>query len=250
MNEILSKPKEGNCSFVEVKNYGSTTLSLKGWALTSTPEPLPEDWQDLTEIDWVLPSGSELALASCISWVGNLSNESRVLEVDLPSLQDGRTLQLGKFFNTQSDDLTLDSSVEGVSSERLNPEENNWVLSPQMKGGSSPGRVNYNKWSWLEIESIFEVYPKTLHVDSEGFSWVNIQIQNGVEFNNAVVNIIAPEGKSVCEFHLTPLLRHVIWEGLNQDNYAVSAGTYVVELMLENMSGEKLIMRHLVAVAK
>jgi hypothetical protein len=37
---------------------------------------------------------------------------------------------------------------------------------------------------------------------------------------------------------------------LNQDNYAVSAGTYVVELMLENMSGEKLIMRHLVAVAK
>jgi hypothetical protein len=250
LNELLSNPQEEYGAFIEIKNDGTDDLSLEGWMLTSTESPLPDDWSSISNYKWIVPSGKEIALSSCSSWLKNLNELSLCLDIEMPSLQRGRTLRIGSFVNEQTDSLPLDDDTEGVSMERLNSLEDNWVLAPMVKGGSSPGRPNHNQWSEDELERLFEVFPQTLRIGSIDNAWINISISEEAMMKVATVSVYSAVGEPICQYEMTPENRHVIWEGVDNNSIPVLRGNYVVELMLENIGGDKIIQRRLVVVAE
>ena len=119
LNEVLSDPLPGKSKFVEICNTSDHVKSTSGIIVTTDDQPLPNEWSEFTEIGWWNPPQGIIAFAECPSWVDNTSVDSRIIKADLPSLTNGRILRLMSTRTGYTDEVEINSSLDGVSQDAI-----------------------------------------------------------------------------------------------------------------------------------
>ena len=247
LNEVLSDPLPGKSEFVEICNISAHVKSTSGVIVTTDDQPLPNGWSEFTEIGWWTPPQGIIAFAECPSWVDNTSAHSRIIQADLPSLTSGRILGLMSTLTGFTDEVEINSSIDGVSMERYNLSEDIWINAPNNEGGSSPGMDNFSSGSQHEntIENSSQhslrITPKTIDCHSiSNFKWVMLEWEppknigvwsvdlNIFTLNGEWVTTLTEEGEEVDSKKIW------IFEGKSLSGGLLFPGTYIAVLKASN----------------
>jgi hypothetical protein len=269
LNEVLSDPVNRGGEFIEIimgnaTETSSLTPSISstfGLAITSSENPTPNDFIQLSEIDWLFPSSGIIAFSECPSWVMNREANTVILELELPSLQHGRELMLAKVDDeiTELEKIEIIKLPEGLSSERIDVNEEVWAKSPYSKGGSSPGYENFatqiNNDNVNGEVGTLDIFPKTINLNlNSDQTWVQIsfELDNDIEqvdFTSSIYiyNLRGEEVVRLAEREFIHQRGVWLWEGLDANNVYVPPGTYVLIMQTEYLS-KKLINRDLIQV--
>ena len=247
LNEVLSDPLPGKSKFVEIYNISDHVKSTAGIIVTTDDQPLPNDWSKFTEIGWWNPPQGIIAFAECPSWVDNTSAHSRIIQADLPSLTNGRILGLISTLTGFSDEVEINSSIDGVSQERYNLSEELWVNAPNNEGGSSPGMDNFSSMSQHEntIENSpqhpLRITPKTIEYHStSNFKWVMIEWEppENTGVWSVAINIFTSNGEWATtlteEGEEVESKKIWIFEGEGLSGGPLFPGTYIAVLKASN----------------
>ena len=247
LNEVLSDPLPGKSQFVEICNTSDHVKSTSGIIVTTDDQPLPNEWSEFTEIGWWNPPQGIIAFAECPSWVDNTSVDSRIIKADLPSLTNGRILQLMSTRTGYTDQVEINSSLDGVSQERYNLGDDIWVNTPNNKGGSSPGMDNFS--SMMHHENTIEnspqhpltITPKTIDCQStSNFKWAMLEWQppENVGVWSVAINIFTSKGEWVNtlteEGEEVESKKIWIFEGESLSGGKLFPGTYIAVLKASN----------------
>ena len=268
LNEVLSEPLPGKSEFVEICNSSDHVKSTSGVIATTDAQPLPNDWSEFTEIGWWIPPQGIIAFAECPSWVDNTSSNSIIIQADLPSLTNGRILGLISTLTGFTDEVEINSSIDGVSQERYSLSEDIWVNAPNLTGGSSPGIVNFSSVSQHQntIENSQQhpliITPKTIDLQStSNFNWAMFEWTPpektgvwSVEINIYTLNgewatTLTEEGEEVGSKKIW------VFEGVSISGGSLFPGTYIAVLKAINTEptedshkNKKIIRRGLIQV--
>ena len=252
LNEVLSDPLPGKAQFVEICNTSDHVKSTSGIIVTTDDQPLPNEWSEFTEIGWWNPPQGIIAFAECPSWVDNTSVDSRIIKADLPSLTNGRILRLMSTRTGYTDEVEINSSLDGVSQERYNLADDIWVNTPNNEGGSSPGMDNFS--SMMQHENTIEnspqhpliITPKTIEYHStSNFKWAMIEWEppENVGVWSVAINIFTLNGEWVTtlteEGEKVESKKIWIFEGENLSGGKLFPGTYIAVLKASNTDSQK-----------
>lgn len=268
LNEVLSIPLSGKSKFVEICNSSDHVKSTSEVIVTTDDQPLPNDWSEFTEIGWWTPPQGIIAFAECPSWVENTSSNSIIIQADLPSLTNGRILGLRSTLTGLTDEVEINSTMDGVSQERYNLSEDIWVNAPNNQGGSSPGVYNFS--SLRQHENTVEnsqqhpliITPKTIESHSTSdFKWAMVEWRppENTGIWSVAINIFTLNGEWATR--LTEEGEEVnsktIWvfEGQSLSGGSLFPGTYIAVLKAINTDSteethkiKKIIRRGLIQV--
>lgn len=142
-NEVLLEPHEGHASFLEWKTLDDPIWSGQ-WHWSSHPNPNPEDFVPVSDVDWLLAPQGHPCFASCPNWVD--AREPACLSANVPSLHGERVLTLKSHDQASSLDLALEEPSawvlkdEGRSMARI-PETDVWTSTPPPLW-ATPGKPN------------------------------------------------------------------------------------------------------------
>lgn len=270
LNEYLSNPKVKGGEFIEIAmrspldsdGLPSAVASTHNLVISSAENPTPNDFIRLSEIDWRFPQESGIiAFAECPSWVINRKSESVILELQIPSLQNGRELLLAKVEDeiTVTDRIKLQEMPKDISKERVDVSSTVWVRSPYSNGGSSPGLNNFSTQLNLENTNVklgkLDIFPKTINLNlNSDNNWVQISF----ELEDNIENLDFMTSISIYNFNGEDVVKLTEkewihkrgtwgWEGYNESGQPVSPGTYLIVLKIEHLS-KKWINRGLIQV--
>jgi hypothetical protein len=215
----------------------------------------------MSENDWMFPKSGILAFSECPSWVINRQPKSVIIELQTPSLQNGRELILAKVDEiiTETERVEIQELPEDVSQERVDDLGAVWVKSPYSQGGSSPGLINHS--TQLNAENVnvklgeLDIFPKTINLNpNSDNNWVQIsfELKNNIEeldfiTSVSIYNFNGEEIVKLAERELAHKRCTWGWEGYSETGLPVSPGTYLVVLQIEHLS-KKLINRGLIQV--
>jgi len=269
LNELLSNPKIRGGEFIELatsnslesEGFYSAKASTHNLVISSAESPNPNDFIRMSEIDWMFPESGILAFSECPSWVINRKPESVILELQTPSLQNGRELILAKIEDiiTETERVEIQELPEDISQERVDDLGAVWVKSPYSQGGSSPGFINYS--TQINAENVntrfgeLDIFPKTINLNpNSDNNWVQISFEliNNIEeldfiTSVSIYNFNGEEIVKLAERELVHKRGTWGWEGYSETGLPVSPGTYLVVLQIEHLS-KKLINRGLIQV--
>ena len=268
LNEVLSDPLPGKSQFVEICNTSDHVKSTSGIIVTTDDQPLPNDWSEFTEIGWWVPPKRIIAFSECPSWVVNTSDHSRIIKADLPPLTNGRNLRLISTVTNFTDEVEINSSIEGVSKERYDLTQDIWVNAPHSEGGSSPGMDNFSAiiQNDIQLENPLHhplvITPKTIDYNSiSNFKWVILEWEPPENVgawsisikvftsNGELVTALTEDGEEVDS------KKAWVFEGESRSGGKLFPGTYVAvlkaintDLSEENRKLKKIIRRGLIQV--
>ncbi|HIO58866.1 MAG TPA: lamin tail domain-containing protein [Flavobacteriales bacterium] len=255
LNEFLGEPALGEGKFIEIGNIRDEISSTDGLIISTDAEPQPNDWTEFTDVNWWVPKNGFLAVAECPNWILNSNEKSIIVKGDIPSLTNGRTLQLTSYMFNEIDSIRITEYEKGVSKARLDLYRSLWINTPLIVGGSSPGRINYSSLIPLNLEhsalknSPLTISPKTINLNSiSNHRWAQIEwtppedtgvwsigikvlTQNG----NCIATLTESEEIETCGVW--------IFEGLDNEGRSIYPGTYIVVLEGENIKSEEVIGR-------
>ncbi len=269
LNELLSNPKVKGGEFIEVamksvlgsENPDSARASTYNCVITTTDGATPNDFRRLSEIHWMFPESGILAFSECPSWVINRKSESVILELPIPSLQNGRELVIAKFEDTivEFDRVTIKELSQDISQERVEESSETWIRAPSSHGGSSPGFKNFA--TQLNDENVnihlgeLDVFPKTINLNP--YSDENgVQISYELTDNTlntdfvACLSIYNFNGEEIVKLSESETVQKRGtwgWEGYCENGLPVSPGTYIVVMQIEHLS-KKFMNRSLIQV--
>lgn len=142
-NEVLLEPMDGDVSFLEWQTYDVTLWSGQ-WHWSSQPNPDPQDFVSVSDIDWMLAPHSYPCFASCPNWVDE--HGLSCLSANVPSLYGDRVLTMQSQDHSARIDLSVvESSAwvleeEGRSMARI-PGTGIWTSTPPPMR-ATPGKQN------------------------------------------------------------------------------------------------------------
>ncbi|HEX8060882.1 MAG TPA: lamin tail domain-containing protein [Cyclobacteriaceae bacterium] len=130
INEVLFNPRPMESDFVEIYNRSLKYINLKNWMLSG---------KTVTATNEVLAPGSYRLLNSI-----NMSMPSMPDDEGDIALINQRGDTIDHFHYNDDMHAAILSDTEGVSLERINPDESNWHSGNASTGYSTPGYVNSN----------------------------------------------------------------------------------------------------------
>jgi hypothetical protein len=251
LNEFLSKPNPGFSSFIEIHNRCEQIISLEGYKLTTTTNPQGLDWLALSEIEWWLPGDGLIVLAECRSWVENLHVSALHVTFKLPSLTITREIKLANTGNDHSDAQIINSSHKGLSLERVRSDDDLWVITSEINGGT-PGMTNSCSTIENLVQSteddVFLVYPATIS-NFTNQTWVGFTLREDEELEEISLKIFDLNGCVVKSIVTDADERRWVWDIANDNDSYLTIGTYIVKLEYLKVDGTSEICRKLMCLA-
>ncbi len=249
INEVLSNPYDGGSDFVEIYNRSSKNLSIEGWQLGNEANGIPDNFEPISETQFVLFPGDYLVLTESALGVSSFYADAqieRILEVNnLPtySNSEGVVVLTDSLFEisdrvayTEDWHYPLLDDTDGVSFERLNPNRSsddatNWHSASTVVGYATPGYLN-SQFSENLSSAEISVSPEVFSPDNDGFEDnCLISYTMSREGYAGSFTIYDDEGRLVRKLVQNDLLGITgtySWNGISDDNRKNPIGIYIV----------------------
>lgn len=165
INEYLSSPSDGNDEFIEFYNDSENGVDLSKWAYCVKSNPEATDLKVISSIGLVLPPKKSLALTTCVNWLAHFNPDGLYLEIDLPTINEGKTIELVNIDSNQKKQIIVEGAEAGFSMERISGTDS-WSKCPI---GSTPGMGNSN---FISTDTSFTCTPTTIPT-IDGRRWIS-----------------------------------------------------------------------------
>ena len=231
INEVLFNPKPGGVDFVEIYNRSEKHINLVNWSLSGVP---------VTGTNLIMNPNSYFVFTSSTSLAqSNYPFALSLHEMPLPSLpDDGGTIALINNKQDTVDVFSYDddmhspilSDTEGVSLERINPEEDDWHSANASAGYATPGRVNSNARAAFMIDENISVSPEVVNPSSGvPFSQIFYHFDRGGMVGN--VSVVDLEGrviKTIASNETLGTEGSFQWDGDRSEGGLARSGYYMI----------------------
>lgn len=259
INEVLFNPKTGGYDFVEVYNRSSHYINLKKWQLANIEDDVVGNQEEIFSGSFILKPQEYVAFTEDKSILLNhypSGREDRIIQItDLPSYNDDKGSvillddqnQLQDRFDYSEDfHFALIDDKEGVSMERISPDENtnnssNWQSASSQSGHATPGYRNSQYFTKTNGSEVW-IEPKVFTPDENGnkdFTLINYKFETSG--NMANITIFDLSGREMLKLARNELLAtegFYRWDGNNAANEKVRSGPYIIYFELFNLKGE------------
>lgn len=249
INEVLFNPRPNGADFVEIYNRSEKYINLKGWTLSD--ELIAAD-------NNILPPFSYRVLTESISSVeSNYPTAKEAREMSMPSMPDDEGTVILKnpdqtvidqFAYTDSMHSSILDDAEGVSLERISPDEANWHSAASTAGFATPGFVNSSTRVSPDLESgAITVSPEVILPAS--FSQIHYRFDRaGLVANVSVVDLDGRVIKRIAHNETLGTEGSFQWDGDRDDGGLVRCGYYLVWFQTFDLDGRAAVWRGRIVV--
>ena len=264
LNELLYNPVTEGGDFVEVYNYSTKYIDLKGWRIANGSEEVPKNARIISKDHLVIAPQQYLVFTEEVMIVssdyprGVLENFVQVSS--LPSFpNDGQGVLL---INPQSDVFDyfpydenmqhpLLNSTKGVSLERISfdsptTDKHNWHSAARSEGFATPGYVNSQTFEWqVNGRDQVVVSPKIFLPNQSGQSdFVTISYsfdQPGFVANVSIVDFSGRIIKKIAQNELLGTKGFFQWNGTMKNGSKARSQPYIVHFEVFDLSGNQQV---------
>lgn len=261
INEILTNPKDGEkADYIELYNRSDHIIDLKEMKIGYGGDTLPQKAITAVTKGWQLQPKTYV----CLCRNKNITMEqyickedSRLIECDsLPDFAIGQGIihLTDKSLRcidrlAYSEDMHYDKllTTKGVALERLyadrpTQDENNWRSAAESAGFGTPGYKNSQAGTATDADK-FEVIPEVFSPDNDGFEDFT-EVICTFEEEECRVNLILYNNRGHPIKHLANNVlcgseARFRWDGDDDNQQAVPAGMYVVQIEYWNLRSQK-----------
>ncbi len=261
INEILFDPKGSGSDYVELYNRSSKRINLKTLIIANRSSTGNIGDRIICSTDDYILNPNEYA-AICNDIKDIILNypahkkENIFERIPFPSLPNDK----GTVILINSEGVIIDevsykdewhfpliSNKEGVSLERINPEESalkkdNWTSAAQDIGFGTPGRQNSQYRKDLQVEGTVTVLPEIFSPDQNGnddFLTIHYSFQeNGYVMNSKVFDAGGRLVRHLQKNLFCGLTGSFRWDGLDNKQQLLPTGPYLVFTEVFNLSGK------------
>ena len=260
VNEVLFNPRAGAVPFIELLNRSQKAISLQNFQL-SNGLGISTSTQTITTLPFVLSPGQLVAItpdAGIIAAQYPTSHDPAALLVAaLPTLDnsassvyllDGQGAQIDRFDYNKSMHLSLLSTQEGVSLERIRASGpslgSNFHSAAGAVGYATPGQPNSQAQDAPGGNQQLTVEPEVFTPDDDGqqdFATLSYQLdQPGYAASVNVYDALGRLTRRLVRNETLPTTGFVRWDGIDDRGRKAAVGYYVLLIELfRPSSGEK-----------
>ena len=240
LSECLSWVEPSEEPFLETWSAGSSWASSKSWVWSSIENPSPTDWDPISDFEWLVPVGSEVAWARCPQRIG--APGSIVLPADLPSLfgdrlislsrvSDGQRIELDSVWSARNRFDPHDQLEPGTSWERIDYHSSAWGACLE---GSTPGAKNSVSFHHLatSTEHGLSVSPQTCIPFQPNWSEISIrwmpdsdQILDRIDVFSLDGELVRTVVQGASAYSISSASRY-FWNGTDRRDLPVAPGPY------------------------
>ncbi len=261
INELLFNPRTGGVRFVEIINRSTKFIDLQGWQIGNLKADNSVSANILSDGPLLLAPGQLLAFSASTSIVlmhyPTGSDAANLVEVaGLPTfldagtalLLDNRGLEMDRLVYSKALHLSLLSSLEGVSLERIRTNGpslgSNFHSAAATVGYGTPGRANSQAQDTPGGDQELSVVPEVFTPDDDGqqdFMTLNYHLDApGYAATVTVYDALGRLTRRLVRNETLPTTGFLQWDGIDEKGHKVAVGYYIllVELFRPS-SGEK-----------
>ena len=258
-NEVLLDPIDGHASFLEWETpEASLWTGHLHWS--SNPNPDPQDFVPVSEVDWLLEPNAYPCFATCPNWVE--TDKHPCLSAHLPSLHGDRFLTLTSHARFEEMDLrsaepsAWAAQEEGRSLVRI-PDTEIWTSTPppifatpgESNGTAPMTALRDGERGWLECTPTIQPGGDRSW-DVARMNWTPPQRTGLYHLTYGVQDPLRNQPLQAFEASWSSSPLEWSWKGTDENNLLVSPGPYVsVVQWIHDPTGKRGIDRCLVAVA-
>ena len=257
INEILFNPRVNAVRFVELINRSTKFIDLQGWQLVRGVKGKVTSTQ-LTTGPLVLGPSQLLAFTTSVATLqsqyptshdpANLVEVSALpsfADVDTVQLLDGRGQEIDRFAYNKNLHLSLLSTQEGVSLERIrtNGPSNgsNFHSAAGAVGYATPGRANSQALDELGGNQELTVTPEVFTPDDDGqqdFTTLNYHLDaTGYAATVTVYDALGRLTRRLVRNETLPTTGFMQWDGIDDRGHKAAVGYYILLVELFRPSG-------------
>ena len=257
-NEILFNPRVGAVRFVELINRSAKFIDLQGWQLGNLKPDGSVDNAILASGPLVLAPGQLLAFSSSTAILTaqypsssdaanlvQLSSLPTFPDIGTAVLADGRGFEIDRFGYSKNLHLSLLSTQEGVSLERIrtNGPSNgsNFHSAAGAVGYATPGRPNSQAQDEVGGNQELAIVPEVFTPDDDGqqdFATLNYHLDaTGYAATITVYDALGRLTRHLVRNETLPTTGFVQWDGIDDRGHKAAVGYYILLVELFRPSG-------------
>ena len=272
INEILFNPKPNAYDYAELYNRSNKIIdAAKLYIGNRSSTGAIASVQKLSGLPFYIFPGDYIVVtedALLLQQQYFVLNPFQLLEISLPSFPDDKgDVVLTNYQGNVVDELSysvnwqfaLIGNSEGVALERIDPndssqKQSNWHSAASTAGYGTPTYKNSQYKQTSIVNAIIDINPKIFSPDNDGRDDI-VTVSYRVEQRGYVANIIILDanGKQVKYFVKNALLGlqgSWNWDGLDEKQQKLAAGTYIVYTEIFNLQGKKQQFKNTVVLAR
>lgn len=260
INEILFNPVSNGVDFVELYNNSFHTIDLNNLYVSHLDDLKNiDDTRLISTNAYMLLPNEYIVLSSnpeLIKQQYYCLNKNAFINTPLTSMPDdvgniaittNSSKIIDAVFYDKSMHLSLLSDQNGVSLERINPsrsamDKSNWTSAAASKGYATPTYKNSNYLNTEIAENTFELQPKTISPDGDGYQDVmNINYNFDEDGYIGTLTIFDASGRSVKSLfknHIMGKTGTYTWNGTLNDGGRAPNGIYIFYLDVYTTGGK------------
>ncbi len=254
VNEVLFNPRVGGAYFVEVLNRSARYVSLQGYAIGTVKAGGGSQALVSAAAPFVLAPGQLVALtadpAVLLAQYPTSADPNNLLAVSgFPTLDnntgrvyvlDARGQELDRYDYDKSQQLSLLSTLDGVSLERIRAQgpsqAGNFHSAASTVGYATPGRANSQAQDAVGGGSELSVAPELFTPDDDGqndFTTLNYALdQPGYVASVTVYDALGQLTRRLVRNETLPTSGFVAWDGLTDQGRKATVGYYILHIEL------------------
>jgi hypothetical protein len=259
INELLFNPRVGAVRFVELINRSNKFIDLQGWQIGNLkPDGSTVDADLLATGPLVLAPGQLLAFststATITSQYPSSSDAANLVQLSsLPTFPDASTallydskgLEIDRFVYSKALHLSLLSTQEGVSLERIRTSGptngSNFHSAAGAVGYATPGRPNSQAQDEVGGNQELAITPEVFTPDDDGqqdFATLNYHLDApGYAATITVYDALGRLTRRLVRNETLPTTGFVQWDGIDDRGHKAAVGYYILLVELFRPSG-------------
>ena len=258
INEILFNPRTGSVRFVEVLNRSQKYFDVQGWQFLRGRVNGRATATQLTALPLVIAPGQLLAFATDVASIRNqyptshdpanliqVASLPTFADVDTVMLLDTRNVELDRLAYSKALHLSLLSTQEGVSLERIRASGpstgGNFHSAASSVGYATPGLPNSQAQDAPGGNQELTVAPEVFTPDDDGqqdFATLSFHLdQPGYAATVTVYDALGRLTRRLVRNETLPTNGLVQWDGVDDRGHKAAVGYYILLVELFRPSG-------------
>lgn len=260
INEILYNPRPSGFDYLEIYNRTDKIFNLADLTVVNSQDNGTRIKQTINQL---IKPHSYIVLTSNPDNIRSnyyVPDTAVIVQTSIPSYNDDKGIP-GILYNLNGTDIWIDSfsydkkfqypllsGLDGVALERINfntftTGPANWHSAASTAGYGTPGYLNsqYIDGSKVYSKGVFNLSSARVSPDNDGFEdFILLNCEFQQPGYSVTINVFDAQGRNVRELannELAGVNNTFEWNGLNQDQYALPLGIYIIFVKYFDLEG-------------